>query len=83
MKYMRRLALLIIIFFVGLFLGTSNDYSNFLFYTPLLILWIMAWDDRRNKRLKKKIRRQHSTIHQNHYYSLYSTEDENLIYRHY
>lgn len=82
MKYMRRLALLMIIFFVGLFLGTSNDYNNFLFYTPLLILWIMAWDDRRNKRLKRKIRRQRAALRQTHYYTLYPSEEDHLLYKH-
>lgn len=60
MKFIRQMGLLLIIFFLGLFIGDYGNHQIPIYLAPIVILWIMAWDDRRNRMLKRKMKQQKS-----------------------
>lgn len=46
MASIRRYALLLIVLLIGIFLGTFGWRSALVFVIPLLMLWIMVWDEK-------------------------------------
>ncbi|MCJ0553936.1 hypothetical protein MMJ56_10050, partial [Enterococcus cecorum] len=73
MKLIRQLGLLLIIFFLGLFIGDYGNHQIPIYLAPIVILWIMAWDDRRNRMLKRKMKQQ-KTKNQSNYFYIYDQE---------
>ncbi|MGX7200294.1 hypothetical protein [Enterococcus nangangensis] len=57
MKGTRRTGFLLIVLLLGILLGRLDGVTVLLIFAPMMLLWLMAWDE---KRYKKEMRtRQH------------------------
>lgn len=68
MKFIRQMGLLLMIFFLGLFIGDYGNHQIPIYLAPIVILWILAWDDRHNRMLKSKMKQQKKSGQSNYFY---------------
>ncbi len=46
LKTIRRFGFILLVLFLGIFIGHASFLVTFLLVSPLLIIWLLAWDDK-------------------------------------
>lgn len=54
MLALRRYAFILVVLIVGMFLGNMSLNIALLVLTPLVLIWLMLWDDKNYKRRQKQ-----------------------------
>lgn len=66
MKAVRRFGFLIGVLFIGIIIGNLGSMIAFLILGPLLILWLILWDDKRLR--QQNIQQQYYQTEADYYY---------------
>ncbi|AYW50379.1 hypothetical protein [Tetragenococcus halophilus] len=54
MKGIRRFGLMIVILLIGITIGHFGLFISILFVCPLITLWLLLWDDKKNSQIEYK-----------------------------